>query len=141
MTSNTTTSRSDVKLIPDSAAQVLYDELRVAGPVEVSEDEFNGLLSALQDMKPRDHVEKMLVAQMLLSHRTAMYFMQSIPYYSYSQEREEYQLGQAARFMRLFSQQAEALRKYRSGGKQTITVNHVTAGQAIVGNVTTTERG
>lgn len=118
-------------------SEAVKQELRSAGPVRASDGELSDMLSFLQDMKPRDHVEEMLVAQMVLSHRTAMYFMAAQSYYSYSQEREEYQLNQAARFMRLFSQQAEALRKYRTKGNQTITVNHVTANQAIVGNVTT----
>jgi hypothetical protein len=40
--------------------------------------------------------------------------------------------------MRTFTAQAECLNKYRTGGKQTIQVQHVNVnegGQAIVGNV------
>ena len=42
--------------------------------------------------------------------------------------------------MRTFTTQMEALRKYRTGGEQKVTVQHVTVnegGQAVVGNVAT----
>ena len=45
---------------------------------------------------------------------------------------------------RTFSTQMEALKKYRTGGQQKVTVEHVTVnegGQAIVGNVETGGRG
>ena len=45
---------------------------------------------------------------------------------------------------RTFTTQVEALKRYRSRGQQTITVEHVTVnagGQAIVGNVETGGRG
>ena len=45
---------------------------------------------------------------------------------------------------RTYATQVEALRKYRNGGKQTVTVQHVNVedgGQAIVGNVEAGGRG
>ena len=45
---------------------------------------------------------------------------------------------------RTFAAQVEALKRYRSGGEQTVTVQHVhvaEGGQAIVGNVTAPEPG
>jgi len=45
---------------------------------------------------------------------------------------------------RTFAAQVEALKRYRSGGEQTVRVEHVTAnegGQAIVGNVSQGGRG
>src|SRR5215475_8186958 len=47
-----------------------------------------------------------------------------------------------ASMMRIFAQQAEALKRYRSRGQQTVTVQHQyvevgDGGQAIVGQVTT----
>ena len=45
---------------------------------------------------------------------------------------------------RTFTTQVEALKRYRTGGQQKVTVEHVTVnegGQAIVGNVETGGRG
>ena len=45
---------------------------------------------------------------------------------------------------RTFAAQVEALKRYRSGGEQTVRVEHVTVnegGQAIVGNVSHGRRG
>jgi hypothetical protein len=48
-------------------------------------------------------------------------------------------LRHASRLSRAFATQVEALKRYRTGGQQKVTVEHVTVnqgGQAIVGNVT-----
>jgi hypothetical protein len=45
---------------------------------------------------------------------------------------------------RAFAAQVEAFKRYRTGGQQTVTVEHVTVndgGQAVVGNVTHGGRG
>ena len=53
-------------------------------------------------------------------------------------------LEAADKLARTFAAQAEALKRYRTGGEQKVTVQHVTVndgGQAVVGTVTTKGRG
>ena len=54
-------------------------------------------------------------------------------------EGRDMNLRHASRLSRAFATQVEALKRYRTGGQQKVTVEHVTVnqgGQAIVGNVT-----
>jgi hypothetical protein len=85
----------------------------------------------------RDQVEAMLAAQMAAVHMAAMTFarrlanVETIPQQD-SAERAFNKLAQT------FAAQVEALKRYRSGGEQKMTVQHVhvaEGGQAIVGNI------
>lgn len=96
-------------------------------------------LSVIQAIDPRDEVEAMLAAQMAAVHMATMTFarrlnnVETIP----QQDSAGSLLNKLAR---TYAAQAEALKKYRSGGEQRITVQHVTVndgGQAVVGNVST----
>jgi hypothetical protein len=81
----------------------------------------------------------MLAAQMAAVHNTMMTFarrlnhVENIP----QQDSAERAFNKLAR---TFAAQVEALKRYRTGGQQKVTVEHVTVnagGQAIVGNVET----
>src|SRR5215467_4179439 len=83
-------------------------------------------------------VEAMLAAQMAAVHNATMTFarrlnhVENIP----QQDSAERALNKLAR---TFASQVEALKRYRTGGEQKVTVEHVTVnqgGKAIVGNVT-----
>ena len=59
-------------------------------------------------------------------------------------EQEDSAEGPLNRPARTYAKQIEALRKYRTGGEQKVTVEHVNisaGGQAIIGNVETGGRG
>jgi len=100
------------------------------------------MLSVIRDLAPRDAVERMLAVQMATTH-VAM-----IRAGNWLSRAENLPQGQAhsnaySKLARTFTAQAEALRKHRTGGKQTVTVQHVNVsdgGQAIVGNVTHEEQ-
>jgi hypothetical protein len=109
---------------------------------EPNEAETNFLLSVIKGVKPRDEVEAMMAAQMAAIHTALMTLArrranaQSLP-----------QQDSAARalnnFARTYAMQLEALKRYRTGGEQRVTVQHVTVsegGQAIVANVTQSAR-
>ena len=105
----------------------------------VSERELNFLLSVVKGIEPRDQVEAMLATQMAATHSAVMTFarrlnnVDNIP----QQDSAERAYNKLAR---TYAAQMEALKRYRSGGEQTVRVEHVTVnegGQAIVGNVTT----
>jgi hypothetical protein len=103
----------------------------------------NFMLSVVKGIEPKDQVEAMLAAQMAAVHMSTMTFarrlarVENIP----QQDSAERAFNKLAR---TFAAQAEALKRYRSGGEQTVRVEHVTVnegGQAIVGNVTHGGRG
>jgi hypothetical protein len=110
---------------------------------EVDEHGLNYMLSMVKGIEPRDQVEAMLAAQMAATHNAIMTFarrlnhVENIP----QQDSAERAFNKLAR---TFAAQVEALKRYRSGGEQTVRVEHVTVnegGQAIVGNVTHGGRG
>jgi hypothetical protein len=98
------------------------------------------MVSVIKGIEPRDQIETMLAAQMAAIHNAIMTFtrrlasVESIP----QQDSAERALNKLAR---TFVNQMEALKRYRTGGEQKVTVQHVSVsegGQAIVGNVTQT---
>jgi hypothetical protein len=108
----------------------------------IAERELNFLLSVIQNVNPRDQVEAMLAAQIAAGH---LMTMKSAQRHVSTQSREASQLyeGGFNRSARTFAALIEALKRYRTGGEQKITVQHVqnmqnvaVDGPAIVGNVT-----
>lgn len=100
-------------------------------------DERVFMLSIIRDLKPRDAVERMLAVQMAVTHvatiRSARWLANSEKVVQAEANYSGYN-----KLARTFAAQIETLRKYRNGGEQKVTVQHVTVsdgGQAIVGNV------
>lgn len=103
----------------------------------IDEKASNFVLSVVQAVKPQDELEAMLAAQMGAVHAATMMMarrlnhVETIP----QQDAAERALNKLAR---TYATQIETLKRYRTGGQQTVTVEHVTVnegGQAIVGNV------
>jgi hypothetical protein len=106
---------------------------------EANESGLNFMLSVVKSIAPKDEVEAMLAAQMAALHAATMTFsrrlanVDNIP----QQDSAERAFNKLAR---TFASQVEALKRYRTGGEQKVTVQHVTVSdnaQAIVGNVST----
>lgn len=140
---------------PESAALILMADLAtmdtafytgVTGQVarmgshgaKIDEDNSNFLLSVVRAVQPRDELETLLAVQMGAIHTATMMMarrlnhVETIP----QQDAAERALNKLAR---TYAMQMEALKRYRTGGQQKVTVEHVTVnngGQAIVGNVT-----
>lgn len=98
----------------------------------------NFMLDVIKGVKPKDQLEALLAAQMAVVHWRFMAFgmqlnqVESLP----QQNSAESAFNKLAR---TFTTQMEALKRYRTGGEQKVTVQHVSVGeggQAIVGNVT-----
>ena len=87
----------------------------------------------IKDVKPNDHLEAMLAAQMMtITFVKRLSEVEHIP----QQDSAERALN---KFARTFTTQMDALKRYRTSGEQKVTVRHVSVnegGQAIVGNVT-----
>ena len=102
-----------------------------------TEQELNFMLSVVRGINPRDETEALLAAQMAAIHNATMVAARRLNHVETiaQQDSASTMLNKLAR---TFASQVEALKKYRSGGEQTIKVQHVTVnegGQAIVGNV------
>ena len=109
----------------------------------VDEHGLNFMLSVVKGIVPTDEVEAMLAAQMAAVHVATMTFAGRLAHVKNiaQQDSAERVFNKLAR---TFAMQVEALKRYRSGGQQTVRVEHVTVnegGQAIVGNVTNGRRG
>jgi hypothetical protein len=103
----------------------------------VGEKELNHMLSLVRGLAPRDSTEALLVTQMAAIHCATMASARRL---AQAETREGLDSHASAlnKFARTFASQMEALKRYRTGGEQTIKVQHVTVndgGQAIVGDV------
>ncbi len=104
---------------------------------EVDEHGLNFMVAVIKGVELEDQLETMLAAQMAAVHMLTMSFARRLgasdsiwvwncvgPIFN--------------KLARTFAVQIEALKRYRTGGEQRVTVRHVTVnqgGQAVVGNV------
>lgn len=96
------------------------------------------MISMVQNLKPRDCVEAMLVSQMVSVHVMAMRCAQQLAT-ACDPARQDSAARALGRLARTFPAQIEALNRHRSRGEPAITVQNVSVGdggKAIVGNVT-----
>jgi hypothetical protein len=109
-----------------------------SGEEKVSETDLNFMVSVIKGIKPRDQVESMLAAQMAAIHMAMLKFVGHLPRIKTLPQQDAAERA-INKFARTFAAQMEALKRYRTGGEQKVTVQHVSVsegGQAIVGNVT-----
>jgi hypothetical protein len=106
-----------------------------------SETAVNAALAMIEAAAPQNEIEAALAVQMACTHTAAMAVLARIGG-GQGNERRVAAMGSAAsRLLRAYTAQVEALRRLRSGGQQSIRVEHVTVnngGQAIVGNIDAT---
>jgi hypothetical protein len=102
-------------------------------------DTMNFMVSMVKGIEPKDTLEAALAVQMAAVHVATM--RQASRLSSYLNP-DSYSVAERAlnRLARTFAAQVETLKKYRTGGEQKVTVQHVSVSdnaQAIVGNVST----
>lgn len=111
---------------------------------EVDTEATNFLLAIVAGITPRDQTEALLAAQMGAIHMATMTMSRRLAHAKTLAEQDSAERA-LNKLARTFASQVEALKRYRTGGQQKVTVEHVTVnegGQAIVGNVQqTTDRG
>lgn len=99
----------------------------------------NGMLAAVEGVKPENEAEGMLATQMAATHSAAMSCLARVAQAETMPNMEA--AGKlASRLLRTYTMQVEALTKMRRDGEQKVKVEHVhvyEGGQAIVGNVET----
>jgi hypothetical protein len=101
-------------------------------------------IDAAESIQAENSLEKMLAHQMAIAHQMAMRFADRALSYEHSQARDQTEATRcantAARLMGTFQDAMLTLQRVRTGGSQTVTVQHVTVaqgGQAVIGNVGT----
>ena len=133
-----------VALLMDSCGTVdvnflnpLLTQLANATGKGIQEANLNFAMSVIADIKPKDQLEAMLAAQMACVHIASMTFGRRLAHTETIAQQDSAEKAYN-KLLRTFTSQMEALRKYRTGGEQKVTVHHVQVndgGQAIVGNV------
>jgi hypothetical protein len=109
---------------------------------EVDERSLNFMLSVVKGIEPKDQVEALLAAQMAAVHMATMTFARRLAHVEDIPQQDSAERA-FNKLTRTFATQMEALKRYRTGGEQKVTVQHVSVsegGQAIVGNVTQAPR-
>jgi hypothetical protein len=104
---------------------------------EPDERDINFMLSVVKGIEPKDEIEAMLAAQMAAVHMASMTFARRLAHVENLPQQDSAERA-FNKLARTFTTQMEALKRYRTGGQQKVTVEHVTVqagGQAIVGNV------
>jgi hypothetical protein len=105
---------------------------------QIDERALNFALSLVKGIKPKDQIETMLAAQMAAVHIETMRCARRLEYVENIPQQESVERA-FNKLARTFATQMDALKRYRTGGEQKVTVQHVSVGeggQAIVGNVT-----
>jgi hypothetical protein len=101
------------------------------------EDKVNAMIAFVRGLQPRDSLEATLATQMATTHALTMNFARRL---NNAKNVEQQDSAERAlnKLARTFTTQMEALKRYRTGGQQKVTVEHVhvhEGGQAIVGHV------
>lgn len=120
-------------------AHGLLNQLTVASARngEASADSLNFMLAVVKSIDPRDEIETLLAAQMAAVHTATMTFTRRLANVETIQQQDSAERA-LNKLARTFTTQMEALKRYRTGGEQKVTVEHVhvhEGGQAIVGHV------
>ena len=98
----------------------------------------NASLALIEGAKPRDEIECALVIQMACTHSAAMAVLSRLGGAAGGDRSVVAMASAAARLLRAYATQVEALRRLRNGGSQTVRIEHVhvnEGGQAVIGNL------
>jgi hypothetical protein len=102
----------------------------------------NFMLSVIKGIHPRDCIDAMLGAQIAAVHMSTMTFVDEFARLGNTPQQEMAERAMN-KLSRTFATLVGALKHYRTGGEQKLTVHHVSVsdrGQAIVGTVTQAPR-
>jgi hypothetical protein len=108
-----------------------------SGGKQVDERGLNFMVAVVKGIAPRDEVEAMLAVQMAAVHDATVTFARRLAHVDNIAQQDSAERA-FNKLARTFAVQVEALKRYRTGGEQKVTVHHVTVnegGQAIVGAV------
>jgi hypothetical protein len=104
---------------------------------KMKEEVLNFMLAVIKSISPRDEIESMLAAQMAAVHMMTLDCTMRLANGDTIQQQDSAERA-LNKLSRTFATQMEALKRYRAGDQQKVTVEHVDVhegGQAIVGHV------
>jgi hypothetical protein len=107
----------------------------------ISEVAVNAALAFIDGAKPREEVECALVIQMACTHSAAMAVLGRVGAAHGPDRNVTARASAAARLLRAYATQVEALRRLRNGSSQLMRIEHVhinQGGQAVIGNISGT---
>jgi len=110
---------------------------------KLNESNTNFMLSVVKSIEPQNEVEAILATQMAAVHMATMTFARRLAHVDNIPQQDSAERA-FNKLARTFTAQVEALKRYRTGGEQKVTVQHVTVnegGQAVVGNVSRSAGG
>jgi hypothetical protein len=88
----------------------------------ISELSMNAALAMIEAAAPKDEIEAALAVQMACTHTAALAVLAKLDVaFAFSEQRVAAFGSTAARLMRAYATQVEALRRLRSGGQQTVS--------------------
>jgi hypothetical protein len=105
---------------------------------------YEAAIAAVEEIQPRNPIEGMLAAQMVVTHGAAMECFRRAHLPEQTFEGRQVALTQANKLVRSYTALVETLDKHRGKGQQVVRVEHVhvhPGGQAIVGTVGHAGRG
>jgi len=112
----------------------LLSQLANAGSTGPAADKrgINFMLAVVTGLEPRDEVEAMLAAQMAAVHMATLTFARRLAHVENIPQQDSAERA-FNKLARTFAAQVEALKRYRTGGEQKVTVQHVTVNGLNVG--------
>ena len=119
------------------AEQIMRASYLKAADPETSKRLLQGSLEALAGIAPRDEIEGMLTAQLIVCHHAAMECFRRAATTDQPGLRND-NFNHANKLLRTHAMLIEALNRHRGKGGQRVTVEHVhvhSGAQAVVGNV------
>jgi hypothetical protein len=130
----------DIDFFNGLMGQLLHTSAPNGKPDECA---LNYMAAMIRGIAPQDETECMLAAQMAAVHMATMTFARRLARVENIQQQDSASTA-FNKLARTFALQMEALKRYRTGGEQRVTVQHVTVndgGKAIVGAVSQTPGG
>jgi hypothetical protein len=116
---------------------ILYQFASSSAIKEVNQETIDNFLQIANGVKPNDHIEALLITQMVTTHNAVMRCF-NIVANTESTDKINVVFNSANKLLRSYAKQMEALSRYRNKGNQKIMVEHVhinSGGQAIIGNI------
>lgn len=128
----------------DFINEFLHQLVNIGSPGKTPDNKGTAFVaSVVRGVEPKDQIEAMLASQMAAVHLATMTFARRLAHVETIPQQDSAERA-FNKLARTFTAQVEALKRYRTGGQQQVTVKHVTVndgGQAIVGPVTHGGRG
>ena len=88
------------------------------------ERHYNGVVNAMNALKPQDEVEGMLISRLIALHSQGIYYLACAANNSNSSKGMDISINRSTKIFRLYNETLEALTRYRRRGEQRVTVTH-----------------